>query len=448
MRLSLCVIARNEEAMLPGLLASVKGVVDELILVDTGSTDGTIELARAAGATVIEQPWDDDFARPRTTAVEHATGDWVLQLDADERLAPGAGRALKTLLQRRPTFDCGLLALHNAASLDADPRQVVSGHARLSDAAWLPRLLRRVEGLRYRGVIHESVLEWVHEHRLTIARVPGVDVVHLGAVPSLRAGRGKSERNIALLRKRCALEPDSVLPCGYLALELVQAERFEEAHAVVEAGWPLVATQPKHRSAIRLAVARGLLQLARGDGAGLLETAAVVERHEGTLPDLVFLRACGHELRGELAPAASGYAQCLETKWPVEFDTFIGGSTGWNAAARLGGCAAALGRWSDAQRAFARALQLDPSSLDAKLGLVEVALGVNQPHQALREVQPLLGSAPDGWVLASHAALLLGARADACLFLEQARQRQSTPLLAPHRAAVAAELARVLSLAA
>jgi tetratricopeptide (TPR) repeat protein len=160
------------------------------------------------------------------------------------------------------------------------------------------------------------------------------------------------------------------------------------------------------------------------------------------------LRACGHELRGELALAASGYAQCLETKWPVEFDTFISGSTGWNAAARLGACAAALGRWSDAQRAFSRALQLDPTLLEAKLGLVEVALGAHQPQQALREVQPLLGDAPDGWVLASHAALLLGARADASLFLEQARRRQATPLLAPHRAAVAAELARVLSLAA
>jgi glycosyltransferase involved in cell wall biosynthesis len=263
MRLSLCLIARNEEAMLPGLLASVEGVVDEIVLVDTGSTDATLALARAAGATVLEQPWNDDFAQPRTTAIQHASGDWVLQLDADERLAPGAGRALRQVLQRRPTFDCGLLALHNAASLDADPRHVVAGHQRLSDAAWLPRLLRRVDGLRYTGVIHESVLEWVHEHDLTIARVPGIDVVHLGAVPSLRSGRGKAERNIALLRKRCALEPDSVLPFGYLALELVQADRVVEAQAVVDAGWALIGSQPKHRSAIRLAVARGLLRRGR-----------------------------------------------------------------------------------------------------------------------------------------------------------------------------------------
>lgn len=88
--ISLCIIVRDEETMLPACLASVAGVVDEIVLVDTGSRDGTLALARAAGARVFEQPWSDDFSAPRNLAIAESRGDWVLVLDADERLTRGA----------------------------------------------------------------------------------------------------------------------------------------------------------------------------------------------------------------------------------------------------------------------------------------------------------------------------------------------------------------------
>ena len=68
--LSLCVIARNEEAMLSGCLESVAGVVDEIVVVDTGSTDRTIEVALAHGARVLEKPWTDDFSAARNAALD------------------------------------------------------------------------------------------------------------------------------------------------------------------------------------------------------------------------------------------------------------------------------------------------------------------------------------------------------------------------------------------
>src|SRR4051812_36264465 len=88
-RVSLAVIARDEEAMLPDCLASARDAVDEMVVLDTGSRDATRELARRAGARVVEIPWPDDFAAARNAAVLETRGDWVLMLDADERLAPG-----------------------------------------------------------------------------------------------------------------------------------------------------------------------------------------------------------------------------------------------------------------------------------------------------------------------------------------------------------------------
>ena len=90
MRVSLCVIARDEAEALGPCIESARPVVDEIVVVDTGSSDETIAVARAHGANVIEAPWTDDFAAVRNIGLAQASGAWVLTLDADERLSPEA----------------------------------------------------------------------------------------------------------------------------------------------------------------------------------------------------------------------------------------------------------------------------------------------------------------------------------------------------------------------
>src|SRR5579863_4249358 len=85
---SLCMIVRDEERFLGGALESVRGVVDELCIVDTGSKDKTIEIARDAGARVSEIAWEENFSKARNAALAMATRRWILVLDADERLSP------------------------------------------------------------------------------------------------------------------------------------------------------------------------------------------------------------------------------------------------------------------------------------------------------------------------------------------------------------------------
>src|SRR5262245_19779528 len=85
-RISLCVIARNEDANLPACRQSVADLVDEMIVVDTGSTDRTKEVAALLGARVFDFAWVDSFAAARNESLRHATGDWIFWLDGDERL--------------------------------------------------------------------------------------------------------------------------------------------------------------------------------------------------------------------------------------------------------------------------------------------------------------------------------------------------------------------------
>lgn len=94
-RISLCMIVRDEEAHLGRCLRSVQPYVDEIIVVDTGSTDGTVEIARQYGAQVYHHPWENDFSKHRNQSVGYATGEWILRLDADEELVQEDGPLLR-----------------------------------------------------------------------------------------------------------------------------------------------------------------------------------------------------------------------------------------------------------------------------------------------------------------------------------------------------------------
>lgn len=96
--LSVCIIARNEEANLTRCLKSIKSIADEIILIDTGSTDNTINIAQEFNAKIIKFPWNDDFSSARNKALEIASKDWILYIDCDESLDNSKVSELKDML--------------------------------------------------------------------------------------------------------------------------------------------------------------------------------------------------------------------------------------------------------------------------------------------------------------------------------------------------------------
>jgi hypothetical protein len=204
---ALVVIARNEASRIGRLLHSVAPWVDRMLVMDTGSKDDTEAQARAAGAQVLPFAWCDDFSAARNAALEAASADWHVVLDADEWLIAG-GETVAALRGQAPTF------VGTVDRLDAfDDGQQQVGHCRIS---------RILPGqLRYGGRVHEQPI-----HSLPVRALP-VTVGHDGYLPGdLEAKRGRNE---ALLRHMLAEAPDDAYTWYQLGKEMSVYERHAEA---------------------------------------------------------------------------------------------------------------------------------------------------------------------------------------------------------------------------
>ena len=320
-RLSLCMIVRNEERFLAGALESARGAVDEMLVVDTGSQDRTRAIATEHGARMLEFAWCDDFSAARNHGLEAARGTHILVLDADERLAGRAAKALKQAIAN-PRLLFGMLPLHDADALDAPFADVIAGKRRLQEPIWLPRLFRNHPRLRFERRVHETMFRDIEAKRRELGgEFIAVDapIVHLGEVKSVRAELGKDKRNTRLLELGLAEDPADGDLAGYLATEYSRANRWEEAEALALRTLPLfyaaLDALPKEAlklSPIPLAVVLATAQLRRGAPAqALASIRAAAERCLEPHPNLIFLEGTALARLSKLEEAEQCMRACL-----------------------------------------------------------------------------------------------------------------------------------------
>ena len=231
MRISACVITKNEEINIERCIASYKDFVDEIILVDTGSTDNTVNLAKALGAKTYFFEWCDDFSAAKNYALEQATGDWIIFLDADEYFQDGSAKRLNNVLMQIDAYNASLTK-GNLAQNTSNAVSLV--HLRKYNIDTLTNKSLGYEtndrvfrsNLRYQGKIHETL--YSPDASKTIGLfVKDVVIIHTGY--SSDVVKIKHERNIALLLKKDKCE------CGcleyyYIASDYLALEGYEKAY--------------------------------------------------------------------------------------------------------------------------------------------------------------------------------------------------------------------------
>ena len=247
--LSLSMIVRDEAAQIEACLRSVQGFAEELVVVDTGSTDNTVALAQAMGARVEQIEWPGDFAPARNQALQFVSGDWVLVLDADEQLRPEAMAPLRALMAQPDVLVINLLRHERGA--------VQSPYSNVS------RLFRRHPAIRWSRAYHSMVDDSVaallqREPQWRIADCPEPALIHDGYRPELLAHGNKPQRLREAMEAELQERPGDPYACAKLGSLEVAEGNLERGVTLLHQGLeqcPSDAHQERYELLLHLALA-------------------------------------------------------------------------------------------------------------------------------------------------------------------------------------------------
>ncbi len=369
MRLSLCMIVKDEAELLPRCLASVQGIVDEMVVLDTGSTDQTVAIAKAHGARVYETKWPNDFAIARNHALQYVQGEWVLVLDADEVLVPAIIPQIQTAIQNPKLLLINLL------------RQEVG--ATQSPYSLISRLFRRHPEIYFARPYHELIDDSVarliqREPNWQVGELTQVAILHTGYQAGAIAQRHKAARARTLLEACLANQPQDAYVCSKLgALYFYQGEH-QRGTNLLEQGLSTQPSEPQVQYELHYHLGIAYSQTGQPEQAAFHYQRAT----EQPVPEILKLAAYnnwGNLLKdqGDLARAKQQYQRSLAID-----PSFVAGH--YNLGITLKG----LGDYPGAIAAYQQALKLQPDYAEAhqNLGVVLLKLGkVTESLAAFRE---------------------------------------------------------------
>jgi glycosyltransferase involved in cell wall biosynthesis len=351
--LSACLIVKNEARYLDACLCSLTGLVDEVVVVDTGSNDTSKRIARKHGARVFDFEWIDDFAAARNHAVDRARGEWILYIDADERVRPASAARLRQQLSS-PTHVGYYVLLHSR------PRFT---------PYWEMRLFRNDPRVRFRGVIHENIWPALAEYRAAHkGRIGRSELVldHEGYEGDQSA---KHRRNLPLLKRRLRADPTAVYSWCHLAGIYVATAKPRLAERAWSRALAVVRAKPYRQPEDCLPYV-GLIEWGARRGRAV---EALLEEALVKFPGNLYLQY----LRGTALMRAGRFAEAI----PVFEHMRLSGETGKYDHSfaydvrlldlipyeSLAACHFKLGHYGESRRYFERAAARDPGKLEYRV---------------------------------------------------------------------------------
>jgi glycosyltransferase involved in cell wall biosynthesis len=346
--LSGTLIVRDESRVLAECLASIRDVVDEIVVVDTGSVDDSVEISERYGARVIHHRWRGDFAEARNIALDAARGEWILYIDADERLSGGDRAAVEQLLTGAPEVAFRLLLMPD----------------RVSTPYLEYRLWRQDPRIRFRGQIHEKVTP-------AIAAVAEGDGRPIGDCELLLTHVGyegdqvhKHLRNLPLLRAELPREPNNLFNRHHLARVLRGLGEDDEAAEVLADAVEVARWHPYDQAGVL--VFTDLIRLRRSHGEDVGELLAEAR---ALYPDNKLLWWIEAAVMISENRHADALAQ-LDRLVAVDLSTLPGEGPAYDARIfgefaqeARGACLFRLGRYAESAEAYAQALHDNPDNL-------------------------------------------------------------------------------------
>lgn len=388
MKLSLAMIVKNEEAVLGHCLESVRGLVDEIVIVDTGSSDATVEIAEAHGARVFPFEWVNDFALARNHALDRCTGDWLLVLDADEAIdaldhalirktcEEGAAPAYHLIL--RNYFSDGDKTLMDSPAQPNDSRYSEGkDFGYYADFRGL-RLCRRMPGVGFTGRIHELLDPYFVAQKLPIGQLDAV-IHHFGKLFDDREA-AKKTYYFELARKEAQAHPAN-FQCQFNLVQ--QALVAQEWTTVLEAADAYLRLRKDAPLLIHLAAGTALQRLERHEEAlgRFQQLLAMAPSHVMGLTG----KAVSLALLGRLDEAEGLFRKALMLQ-----PSFV------LPLLNLSELESIRGHYAKAREILQQALEAHPYNAQLLTGLVKADVRANDTEAAVKDAWAALQKCPAG----------------------------------------------------
>lgn len=362
--ISLVMIVRNEETHLPKCLESIHSEVDEIIIVDTGSTDRTREIALNYTEKVHTFSWNNDFSAARNFALQKASGQWVLSLDADEFLDLKPGE-LRTLVLANPTIEAYLLPLYNPTSEN-------TGEYNLFHVL---RLFRNNGLYFFSGQIHEQV------------NIPNEHVVDLALSPSIRhqflplkERHHKRERNLNALKKSLFADPQNPFLHYYMGVEWMMLNKPKKALPHLRESYQSL---PEEMVMFRTSTLRYLIIALHSSGETHKALKLILEGNENYshYSDILYLGGVLFQEIQEYALGIKWLKEGISSGPPPSLYSHLTGSESFLAYFQLGICYERLGEITQAQNSYLSSLQSNPSYIFPLYPLMNLLIEQRGPRQ-------------------------------------------------------------------
>ncbi|MGQ9513086.1 tetratricopeptide repeat-containing glycosyltransferase family 2 protein [Thermodesulfitimonas sp.] len=412
MKLSLCMIVKNEEEDLPRCLRSVQGVVDEVIVVDTGSTDRTVVIATDFGAQVYHFPWTGDFSAARNVSLEKATGDWIIFLDADEELVTGDGPKLRELIAANAADGYYLTEINFVGDKPG------------VDAVINPtfRVFRNRPEFRFSGAIHEQIVACVQQYGGRVA-FSDVRINHYGYLNQTTLKKEKIQRNLKILKEEVVKRPQDNFVRFNLGVEYLRLGKYAAALKEFQKAFhKLPSLEVAYASVLLRNIVLCLKELKRYEEA-LAVLADAVEAYPD-YTDLLFLKACVYADMKNFGAAVAAYQECLARGESATCHITQQGVGSYRAWYGLGQAYEQLGDYGQAVKAYTQALKANRYFLGPVYNLASILL----PREDIQAVTAFFArhldlDDPDTLIALSQAFSLEKRYREALQYLEAALAR-------------------------
>lgn len=361
--ISLCMIVKNEERVLADCLRSAQPFFQEIIVVDTGSSDRTVQIAKEHGAQVHEIAWPDSFALARNESLKHASGKWVFWLDADDTLPFASGEAIVSAAIHAPKQVAAFVVPVRFTD-EGEHSGVQVDHV---------KLFRNVPGLEFEGRIHEQILPSLRRS------IPGGEIARLGAVvlhsgyDSSEEGQArKRERDEKLLKLDLADRPNHPFVLFNLGMTAHYTGDHEGALEWLTKCLEHSGSEESHVRKTYAMMGGSYRRLGRIEEAiACLKTGLETVQSD---PEIHFLLGQLYAERGEFDLARHHYRACLESDVSGVYTSYDRGLDGFKTMHNLGGIELSAGNYAEARRWFLEALKDAPEHLPSCFALFDAAL--------------------------------------------------------------------------